>query len=106
VLLDPALGPAATVDSLRSVTVPTLVIGAADNDFLPFAAHARHYAEQIRGARLVALERGEGHFVFIDACGHDAEAQGVPLCRDREGVDRNRVHTELLASIAAFLDAL
>jgi predicted dienelactone hydrolase len=106
VLLDPALGPAATEDSLRSISLPTLVIGAIDNDFLPFDAHARRYAALIPGARLVELNNGEGHFSFIDGCTHDAEAQGVPVCRDRPQVDRTSVHEGLLRSIAGFLAEL
>jgi predicted dienelactone hydrolase len=106
VLLDPALGPAATNDSLRGVTTPTLIIGARDNDFLPFDAHAARYAREIPLAELVSLENGEGHFVFMDSCSHDFAAQGVSLCRDRPGVDRTRVQSGLLARILVFLGGL
>ena len=101
VACDPALGPGH--DPAR-VTVPVHVVGSVANDFLPFEAHAGRYARLIPGATLTRLEQGEGHFVFLDACNWDREANGVPLCRDRAGVDRGKVHDALRPVIARFLE--
>ena len=103
VMLDPALGPAATVESMREVDVPVLIIAAQENDFLPFAAHAEHYAAYIPNAKLVALDNGEGHFVFLDECGHAVEVQGLSLCRDRTGVDRRKTQSTMLETILGFI---
>ena len=105
VALDPALGPGYAPESLAAVTVPVHVVGAVDNDFLPFASHAGHYAAAIPGASLTALTGGEGHFVYLDACNLDREANGVPLCRDRPGVDRAEVHASLAGVITDFFKA-
>lgn len=51
----------------------------------------------------IALDHGEGHFVFLDPCTLDLEANGVPLCRDRPGVDRAAVHRRLVEEVVAFL---
>jgi predicted dienelactone hydrolase len=99
--LDPALGPGHDPTSL---TVPVLVVGSVENDFLPFEAHAGRYARLIPGASLTRLTGGEGHFVYLDVCQWDREANGVPLCRDRAGVDRAAVHERLRGVIASFFD--
>ena len=105
VALDPALGPGHTEASLAGVSVPVHIVGAVDNDFLPFESHAAHYARGIPGASLTRLASGEGHFVFLDVCDADREANGVPLCRDRSGVDRSRVHAMLADVITGFFDS-
>ena len=95
VVIDPAVGPGFDDSSLRPVTAATLVIGSVQNDFLPFAYHAGRYAELLPGADVVRLDSGEGHFVYLDECSQPIEVMGVPLCSDREGVDRGEVHARL-----------
>ncbi|HTY52866.1 MAG TPA: hypothetical protein VMB35_06685 [Methanomicrobiales archaeon] len=102
VAFDPALGPGYDAENLAMVSVPVFIVGAVENDFLPFGAHAGHYAGHIPGAILVRLDGGEGHFVFLDECDHDRQANGVALCRDREGVDRRRVHEYLSGIVTGF----
>jgi len=101
VALDPALGPG---HDPGAIAVPTHVVGAAQNDFLPFEAHAGRYARLVPGATLTRLTAGEGHFVFLDVCNWDRETNGVPLCRDRPGVDRRAVHERLQEIVAGFLE--
>jgi len=103
VALDPALGPGHSGASLGAMTVPVCIVGAVRNDFLPFEQHAGRYAKAIPGAHLVRLDRGEGHFVFLDSAPSDAQSNGVPLYRDRPGVDRREVHARLTEVIVEFL---
>jgi predicted dienelactone hydrolase len=103
VALDPAAGPGHSAESLAKVRVPVLVVGSVDNDFLPFEHHAGRYAALLPKASLLKLENGEGHFVYLNACKSDLSANGVPLCVDREGVDRAAVHARLAPQILAFL---
>ena len=95
VAMDPALGPGFLEDSLASIAIPVHVIGAMDNDFLPVEAHASRYARLIPRCAFTPLADGEGHFVYLNECSSDLEANGVPLCRDRDGVDRATVHRRL-----------
>ena len=104
VALDPALGPGHRAASLAAITVPVHIVGAVDNDFLPFESHAARYARQIPGASLTRLTGGEGHFVYLDVCDAELDANGVPLCRDRRGVDRALVHARLAGLITAFFE--
>ena len=105
VALDPAAGPGHDRASLAQVNVPVLVVGSEDNDFLPFEHHAGRYAALLPGASLITLQDGEGHFVYLNSCTSDLSANGVPLCVDRKGVDRDAVHAKLAPQIRAFFAA-
>ena len=73
-----------------------LVIGSKQNDFLPYDTHAGYYAKNISKAKSFVLDNGEGHFIYLDKCGHAHKA-------DREGVDRNKVHERLYPHLFGFL---
>ena len=103
IMLDPALGPAATVDSLSQVSIPSLVVGSLNNDFLPFEHHAKYYAAHMPQSQLVTLDQNEGHFVYLNKCDHQHKAQSVSLCEDRKGVNREQVHRQLIGRVFAFL---
>lgn len=105
VALDPALGPGHDAASLAAIVIPVHVVGAVDNDFIPFEQHAGRYARLISGASLTRLEGGEGHFVFLNVGEKDVSIYGVPLYRDRPGVDRADVHARLADVIRRFFDA-
>lgn len=105
VAMDPAAGPGFSAATLAHVDVPVLVVGSTDNDFLPFERHAGHYAACLPNVSLVILRSGEGHFVYLNTCRADIAASGVPLCVDRQGVDRAAVHAALAPRILAFLNA-
>ena len=102
--LDPALGHAVSETSLNDVKVPTLVVGSVENDFLPFEQHAQYYAKHIKNAQLIGIKQGAGHFIYINQCEHNFKAQGVLLCKDRKGVDRNALQKQVLGHIFAFIN--
>jgi len=103
IALDPAGGHLLSKESLQVLSIPVLVVGSQQNDFLPFARHAAYYAKVIEGAELVSLNRGEGHFIYLDECNHQYEAMGVSLCKDRAGLSRKNVHASLYPKIFRFL---
>jgi predicted dienelactone hydrolase len=103
IALDPALGHAVSEQSLKSIKVPTLVIGSLENDFLPYSTHSKYYANHIQGANLVGIKQGAGHFVYIDKCDSDQEVKGVALCKDREGVDRSAIQKQILEYVFSFI---
>ncbi|WP_269521116.1 alpha/beta hydrolase family protein [Alteromonas sp. BMJM2] len=103
IALDPALGHAVSEKSLKSIKVPTLVIGSLENDFLPYNTHSKYYANHIQGADLAGIEQGAGHFVYIDKCDSDRKVKGVFLCKDREGVDRKAIQKQILGHIFSFI---
>jgi len=105
VALDPALGPGHDAASLAAITIPVHVVGPVDNDFIPFDQHAGRYARLMPGASLTRLDGGEGHFVFLNVGDKDVSILGVPLYRDRPGVDRAEVHARLAGVIRRFFDA-
>lgn len=103
VLLDPALGPGFDKAGLARVKAPALVVGSVANDFMPFALNAGRYAGFLPNAAGIRLDRGEGHFVYLDECSLPVEAMGVPICSDRPGVMRGDTHQRLGAAIVEFL---
>jgi predicted dienelactone hydrolase len=102
VLLDPALGPGFDGPGLARVKAPALVVGSVANDFMPFALNAQRYAGFLPSAQAIRLDRGEGHFVYLDECSAAVEAMGVPICTDRPGVIRGEVHSHLGDSVTDF----
>lgn len=103
IALDPALGHAVSEQSLENIKVPTLVLGSIENDFLPYSVHAEYYANHIQEANLVGIEQNAGHFVYIDTCDSDRKVKGVPLCKDREGVDRKAIQKQILEHVFGFI---
>ncbi len=103
IALDPALGHAVSEQSLDSIKVPALVLGSVENDFLPYTAHSKYYADHIQGANLVGIEQGAGHFVYIDKCDSNRKIKGVSLCKDRKGVDRKAIQKQILEHIFGFI---
>jgi predicted dienelactone hydrolase len=103
IALDPALGHATNKQSLKSIKVPALIIGSLKNDFLPFSTHSKFYASHIPGANLISIQQGAGHFIYIDKCDSEREVKGVPLCKDREGVDRKALQKEILEHVFGFI---
>jgi predicted dienelactone hydrolase len=100
--LDPSLGPGHNARSLSQVQVPVHIVATVENDFLPFEHHAGRYARLIPGASLTPLAHGEGHFVFVDECSGEERVDGVPVCRDRDGVQRSAVHARLEEILSRF----
>jgi len=104
VALDPALGPGFYDYSKVDPNLKTLVVGSVENDFLPFRHHAERIATGLPNAQSHWLSNGEGHFIYLNECESDLEANGVPLCIDREGISRGAVHGKLKILIHDFFD--
>ncbi len=103
VMIDPTLGYGAMPETMASVRVPTFIVSAQNNDFLPWENHGARYAKGIQNATVHLLTGEEGHFVFIDTCNNDILVMGVPLCKDRAGVDRAATHAALVPKILEFV---
>jgi len=69
---------------------------------MPFALNAGRYADFLPNATAIRLDRGEGHFVYLDECSLPVEAMGVPICTDRPAVMRGEVHQRLGTAIVDF----
>ena len=103
VMMDPALGPGFSDFSRVDPSVKFLLVGSVDNDFLPFEQHARRIGRKLSDVQTIWLDNGEGHFIYLNECNSDIEAQGVPLCVDAAGVVRSAIHLGLKEDIAKFL---
>lgn len=105
VAIDPAVGPGFYQAPQLGPQRTLMIAASVDNDFLPFSQHAGRVAGLVQGAETYWFDEGEGHFVYLDQCELDIEANGVPLCEDRIGVVRGDVHRVLGKLILDFLQA-
>ena len=103
-LLDPAVGPTYDPASLSEISAPVFISSAVQNDFIPHPLYGGLISALIEGIDIHDLDAGEGHFVYLDVCDAPLEAMGVPLCKDKPGVDRAGVHAKLVKALAAFFD--
>lgn len=106
----PALGPGMDAASLKQVGVPVQIVAAHNDEVLPFAAHAAHYAALIPGARLLTLPDG-GHFAFMPECTLPATLftwfHTFDICGRRHAADRATLHaTTVTAALRFFGQAL
>ncbi len=101
-ILDPALGPGFRDFGGLPSDTGLLVVGSTDNDFLPFESHAGRIANLLPDVEWHWLAGGEGHFVYLNICGLEIEANGVPLCVDRDGVSRLQSHRDLITLVRSY----
>jgi len=107
IALAPALGPGMITESLRSVTVPVLIVAARDDEILPFDLHAARDARDIPGAVLETLTAG-GHFVFMPECTVSGWVftwfNAFDVCGRRHDVDRGAVHEQVIRRALQFFE--
>ncbi|SCW53486.1 Predicted dienelactone hydrolase [Rhizobium mongolense subsp. loessense] len=120
VTLDLGPGRGLTPQSLASVRVPALVVGAAEDVDKETAAKADIAATNKDSAYLAqylpsattsyAFVPGSLHFSFMQSCKPGAAAlieQEAPgesiVCKDGQGADRNAIHRQVADMIVAFL---
>ncbi len=103
IALDPALGHVMTRESLNNIAAPVMIIGSKLNDFLVFETHSGFYANNIPTAQLITLDKGEGHFIYLDTCHHEHKAMGISLCNDRQGINRELVHQQAYPALFSFI---
>ncbi len=103
IMIDPTLGYGETPESLANVQLPTLIVGAQNNDFLPWENHGSSYAKGIQTSKFHLLTGEEGHFIFLDASNNDILVMGVPLFKDRTGVNRAVTHAAIIPPILEFV---
>jgi predicted dienelactone hydrolase len=102
--LAPVLGPAAIRASLRSITVPVMIVASPMDEYVPFEMNAVSYQRGIKRARLVSIPEA-GHFVFMPACTLPGKIVAAQVCVDRTPkVDRGAVHTQVAATALRFFD--
>ena len=106
VALDPALGPGYSDFTQVSANAKMLIVGSIDNDFLPIEHHAKALAKHFNGAQTHWIADGAGHFVYLNECEADLNAQGVALCKDRDDVSRADIHKILAAKLLQFFHTI
>ena len=108
IAIDPALAPAAIIESAASITHPVMVINFEPHEGVPEALDAAQITEMMPNARYMAIPQS-WHFSFLSECsllgkiviGLGSEEN---ICSDWKLRDRNDVHQALLHQIIPFLE--
>ena len=98
-------GPAQgfSAQSLKSIAVPFMVDTAQYDEILDPEINSTALARQIPGAK--EIKRPVGHFAYVPECrwliGRMLASQ---ICSDPDGVDRARVHKEVVRDVVEFFN--
>lgn len=103
VAMAPAVGPAFTKATLRSVDVPVFVVTAKVDLITPTDTNARWYSGNIPGALLFTLPGNTNHMTFGSECTPEGVRQ-LDICRDGSGVVRSRVHEDIARRTLEFFE--
>ncbi len=101
----PALGPAVTPESLKSITMPVAIVAGESDSVVPIDANAKRYARAIPHAELTIFSGGVGHYTFLDVCTAAGRSVLASLCVDRPGVDRQTIHNATIELASKFFDS-
>ena len=88
----PGLGPAITVSSLESITIPVQIVAGESDQNVPVEQNAKYFAARIPEATLHIFPGNVAHYVFLDSCSEIGRKTLPLLCIDAQGVDRDAVH--------------
>ena len=100
----PALGPGFAAEDLADIKIPVGIVASAQDEWVPLADNAGHYAELIPGAKLTVLPKG-GHFTFLSVCNEQGRERAKDICIDIDPtVDRAAVHEQVEKLILEFFD--
>lgn len=82
--------------------IPVYIAGAVNNNLIPYEYPAGRYTGFIPDVSLTRLDKGEGHFIFLNESESQSEIYGVPIYRDKKGVSRTAVDVRLKEKITGF----
>lgn len=104
VAMSPAIGQGFSPESLKRVSTPMLIIGAAADQIAPIATNAGYYADHLRKVQSKILPAPAGHYVFLNTCSTIGK-DNLPtyVCQDPTGIDRNQLHQEVIQTIKQYL---
>jgi len=104
VAIAPAAGVALTEESLKGISIPTLIFVGDRDTTAPGDSNARRVAELIPGARLAVLT-GVGHYTFLARCGIMGRVVASSICIEDGGVSRSDTHQQVAEDTRKFFDA-
>jgi predicted dienelactone hydrolase len=91
----PAVGQALIPDSLRRIAIPVALAAGDADTMVPLRSNAEHVAGLVRGSTFRVLT-GVGHYTFLAVCADEGRLHQPRLCSDAVGVDRARVHDDVI----------
>jgi predicted dienelactone hydrolase len=103
VLAAPAMGMLFDRESVADLIMPVQVWRASQDRLLIAEHHADRFVRILLGRIELHAVPGAGHYAFLPPC-PDGLAKAVPeICRDADGFDRVRFHTDFNREVVRFL---
>jgi predicted dienelactone hydrolase len=100
----PAAGMSQTEQSLRGISIPTLIIVGDRDTTAPPSSNAMRVAELIPDSRLTILP-AVGHYSFLSECGILGRVVASLICVEEAGVSRADIHLKVAEDTREFFDA-
>lgn len=106
-VMAPALGQAFTnSEQFRGIKVPVFIAGAESDSIAPLNTNAAHYRRLIASAEWLLIVGKAGHYVFLNE-GSESMKEAAPVYfKDDVGVDRNKIHGEVIKKAIDFFHHL
>ena len=101
----PALGGGFAKEGLDGIRIPVHIAVGDTDTVCPAKTNAEHFASLIPGARLTVLPGGVGHYTFLAECTEHGK-EVLPICKDRDGVDRAGVHRKVAGLAFDFFEGV
>jgi predicted dienelactone hydrolase len=100
----PAIARAFHLESLKQIDIPVVIVAGAADSIVPPTENAQVFANNIKGAQLMILPGGVGHYTFLDV-GTDLGRSKMPqFFADNPGVDREAVHKQVAEMAGDFFE--
>jgi len=85
-----------------NVHIPVFLYYGQNDHVLPPEANAKHIKPYLKTLYAVKEVPHADHWVFLPPCSAELKKEIAPMCADPAGVDRAKVHEQILADALAF----
>ncbi len=93
-------------EELQDVQLPVLMYAGADDQLLSVETNALALTHSLPQPPDYRLFDGAGHFIFMSPCSAEQEQLMPMLCKDADGVDRQRIHRRMNAEAVEFFSTV
>jgi len=103
VALSPALGLGFdNVEQTKSISSPTLIIGAENDQIAPIKTNAENYNKLIPNSMFIKLEGEVGHYIFLNEGNESLKKEDKKYFKDDKTINRAEIHENVEKEIIKF----
>jgi predicted dienelactone hydrolase len=99
----PALGQGfSSKDQMKDVNMPVFITGLESDSIAPVMTNALNYNRLIPGSKFYLIKGKAGHYTFLNEGNAKMKELGPTFFTDPEGVDRNKIHQDIIEEADSF----